>query len=116
MGHVDAVVLRSGALLAVAAAAAVAFAADWDSPVRTVLGLGFLLFVPGLAIAEMLAIRDPLNRLALATGASLAVETVAGLALLYAGAFSEGRTLAIVLAVTVGSIAVALRRHRRAAV
>ena len=46
--------------------------------------LGFLLIAPGLALTEMLAIREPIQRLALATAGSLALETVVAVTLLYA--------------------------------
>jgi uncharacterized membrane protein len=76
--------------------------------------LAFLLFVPGLAFAQMLDVREPLRQLALATGVSLAVETLVGLALLYAGVFTTERTMIIVLALTVIAVLVSvLRAHGR---
>jgi uncharacterized membrane protein len=92
-----------------------AFAAiGWVSPLRVVAVLVFLLFGPGLAVAELLDVRDVAQRLAIATGVSLAVETLVGLALLYAGAFSAELTLAIVLALSALLLAVAwLRATRR---
>src|SRR5204862_2625770 len=65
--------LRATAVVLIRTAALLAVAADWHSPVRSVLALGFLLFAPGLALTEMLAIREPIQRLALATAGSLAV-------------------------------------------
>ncbi len=113
MSRVNAVVLRSGVLSVIAIGATVAFAAGWESPLRTVLVLIFLLFVPGLALVELLKVRDPLSQLALATGASLALETVAGVTLLYAGAFSAERTMAIVVALTLAALLVAMVRESR---
>lgn len=104
------VVLRSCAMLAVTSAAALAVAVDWDSPIRTALVLGFLLFVPGLALAALLGVEDPLHRWALATGVSLAVETAAGLGLLYAGWFSVDRVLAVVATITEAVLAVTFVR------
>jgi uncharacterized membrane protein len=60
-------------------------------------------------------VRDRVQRLAIATGVSLAVETLVGLALLYAGAYSPGLTFAIVLALTAVLLAAAFARGRRAA-
>ena len=109
----EAFALRPGALLLVTAGAAVCFVADWQSPIRAVIGLGFMLFVPGLAIAEMLGVSETLHRLAIATGASLATETVVALALLYAGVFTVGRAFAIVVALTLLAVLAALVRGYR---
>lgn len=114
MSQFNAVVLRSSALLAVGVGAAVAFALDWRSPLRTALALAFLLFVPGLAVAELLEVRSPLQRLALATGTSLALETVACLVLLYAGAFSVSRALAAVVGITTLVVVATVVRAARA--
>lgn len=115
MRLVNPVVLRSAALLLVTCGTVGAFAANWESPVRTAVALAFLLFVPGLAVVEMLGVRETLHRWALATGVSLALETAAGLVLLYAGAFSPGRALSIVASVTIVAIGIALGRARRTA-
>jgi uncharacterized membrane protein len=108
--------LRLGVLLFFSVGAAVFLAADWQSPLRVVVGLGFMLFVPGLAIAEMLGISDPLHRLAIATSASLAVETLVGLALLYAGLFTVERAFVIIYALSLLAVCVALLRAYRARV
>jgi hypothetical protein len=100
------------AILLVTAASTLAVALDWRSPLRTVLALGFLLFVPGLALAELLVIREPVQRLAIATGASLGVETVLAATLIYARAFSLGLTLSLLAGLTVGALAVAVVRAR----
>jgi uncharacterized membrane protein len=103
-------VLRICAMLAVTSGTAFAVALDWDSPIRTTLALGFMLFVPGLALTALLGVTDTLQRWALATAVSLAVETATGLVLLYAGGFSPDRVLAIVVALTVAALAVTLIR------
>jgi uncharacterized membrane protein len=108
------VLLHSGGILLVGGAAAAVFVVDWHSPVRVVLALAFLLFGPGLALGELLDVREPVQRLALATGASLALETLVGLALLYAGAYSAGLTFAIVLALSGAILAGAVVRTVRA--
>jgi hypothetical protein len=85
----------------VGVACAATVATGWHSPVRVALAIGFLLFGPGLALAELLDVRDPFTRLAVATGASLAVDTIVALILVYAGAFSTLLALVLLLLVTV---------------
>lgn len=99
-------------LALVSAACAAAFAADWQSPLRVALSLAFLLFVPGLAIADLLGVTDHLERLAIATGASLALETLVAVALIYAGVFSGGLALGIVVGVTLVAAAGGVLRAR----
>lgn len=103
------VITAAGSLLAAGACVAV-FAADLQGPVRTVVALGFLLFVPGLALAELLPVRGPAQRLAIATGASLGLETVIAVTLIYAGVYSTGLALAIVVGVTLTAVLAALVR------
>jgi uncharacterized membrane protein len=107
------VLLHSGAILVLGGAAGIVFASGWHSPVRVVLTLGFLLFCPGLALAELLGVRDPVQRVAVATGASLALETLVGVALLYAGAYSAALAFMIVLALCAATLAAAIVRTLR---
>ena len=102
--------LSSGAVLLLTGATVLCFAAGWHSPVRTGIALAFLLLAPGWALTDLLAVRDPLRQLALATSASLAIETLASLALLYAGAFSTVNGLAAVAALTILAVTVTLVR------
>jgi len=102
--------MRMVALLAWSLAAAAAYAADWESPIRVVLVLTFVLFVPGLVLGEVLNLRDAVQRLAIAVGASLALETLIAVALYYAGAFSAGRLYGAVLALTLAAMAVVVVR------
>lgn len=106
---VDTLRLLGIALAALAAMAAIA--ADWESPARVALTLAFVLFVPGLALAELLEIRDPLQRLAIATSASLAIETLLVLALLYAGLFSTEAASAVVTGLTCVALLAVVRRR-----
>jgi uncharacterized membrane protein len=108
------VAARSLALLAATAVCAVAIAVDWHSPARTVIALGFLLFVPGLAFAELLEIRDHVQRIAIATAGSLAFETLLAVTLVYVRHFSIDLMLVVLYGVTAGVIAVALIRATRA--
>jgi uncharacterized membrane protein len=103
--------LDAAAALAAGVLAGVLIALGWDSPVRVALALAFLLFGPGLAVAELLGVSDGALRLAVATGFSLALETLVGLALLYAGAYTAGLTFSIALAFAVVVFALALARR-----
>jgi uncharacterized membrane protein len=83
---------------------------DWHSPIRVAVTLLFLLFVPGLALAELARVRDGLERLAIGIGASLAAETLIAVAFLYGGIFTAGRVFATVAAATVVFTALAAIR------
>jgi hypothetical protein len=106
--------LRLIGLFLLTDAATVAFVAGWEPPIRVALVLTFLLFVPGLALTDALEIRDPVQQLALGPPASLALETLVSVALLYAGSFSAERAFAIVAALTLAALAVASLRAWRA--
>ena len=108
------VAARSLALLAATAACAIAIDVDWHSPVRTVVALGFLLFVPGLALAELLEIRDHVQRITIATAGSLAFETLLAVTLVYVHDFSIHLMLGVLYGVTAGVVAVAFIRSARA--
>lgn len=88
----------------------IAFAADVGGPLRTVLALGFLLFVPGLVLAELLPVRGPAQRFAIATGASIGMETLIGVTLIYADIYSTGLALGIVVGVTLVALVAAVVR------
>ncbi|MGN6168729.1 MAG: hypothetical protein ACTHQQ_11240, partial [Solirubrobacteraceae bacterium] len=79
---------RAAIIVALTAGCITAVATGWVSPVRVVLALGFLLLCPGLAFAEVLEIRDLPQRLTIAIGVSLALDTLLSLLLVYVGAFS----------------------------
>ena len=98
LAHHDVVRLVAIAVFAIATLLAVT--GDWDSPIRVALTIAFLLFGPGLALAELLEIDDPVRRLALATGASLALETLIATALLYAEVFSAAAVCGIIVGLT----------------
>jgi hypothetical protein len=108
------VVLRSAVVVVLGAGCAVMFAVGWSSPIRIALAVGFLLVGPGLAIAELLEIHDVALRVAIATGASLALETIVAVPLIYAGAYSATGAFAVVLAITAGASAAAVARAARA--
>jgi uncharacterized membrane protein len=87
--------------------------ADWQSPVRVAITVAFLLFLPGLALAELARVADGLERLVVGIGASLALETLVAVAFLYGGAFTPGRVFAAVAASTGAIAAVAAFRDPR---
>ncbi len=91
-------------MLLVTLACVACYWADWHSPMRVAITLIFLLFVPGLALAELARVADGLERLAIAIGASIAAEALVAVAFLYAGVFSAGRVFAAV-AVSTGACA-----------
>ena len=101
---------RPAIIVALTAGCAIAVLTGWASPVRVVFALGFLLFCPGLALAEVLEIRDLALRIAIATGASLALDALLSLGLIYAGAFSVTLVVAILAAVTLATLGAALVR------
>lgn len=107
------VALRAAVILLITAGCAVSVATAWISPVRVAFSLAFLLFGPGLALTELLQIRDIAQRFAIATPVSLGLETLLALTLVYAGAFSIRLAIAILATFTVVTLAVALVRIRR---
>jgi hypothetical protein len=88
-------------------------AAVSNSPIRAVLSLSFLLFGPGLALAELLKIRDLAQRVAIATAASLSSGTLVAVALVYAHAFTLSLAIGILAALTVSAVVVAVLQARR---
>jgi uncharacterized membrane protein len=110
---------RWAALVVVLAAAAMALTlADVHSPARAAIVLAFVLVAPGLAIVRPIGMRDPMVELMLAVAVSVALDTLAASAILYAGAWSPNLILAVVAAITLAATAVGLlverRRERRA--
>jgi uncharacterized membrane protein len=108
---------RASLIAAVTAGCTVAVVTGWASPVRAALAVIFLLFCPGLALAEVLEIHDLGQRIAIATGASLALDTLLSLSLIYAGAFSLTLAIAILAGMTLVALCAglvrALSRSRR---
>jgi uncharacterized membrane protein len=101
---------RAALILALTAGCIASVASGWVSPVRVVLALGFLLLCPGLALAELLDVRDLAQRLAIAIAASLALDTLLSLLLVYAGAFSIPVIVSILAALTLTALCAALVR------
>jgi hypothetical protein len=112
VGPIGRVPVDAASALGAGVLAGALIALGWDSPLRVVLALGFLLFGPGLAVAELLAVSDPAQRLTVATAVSLSLDTAVGLALLYAGAYSADLTFTVVLVLSAVLLGVAVLRRR----
>lgn len=106
---------RVAIALMVTAGCVVAVTTGWVSPVRAVLALAFLLFCPGLALAELLEIDDVAQLLTIAIAGSLALDTLLALVLVYSGAFSAPLAVDILAAVTVAALITAVLRAARRA-
>jgi hypothetical protein len=102
--------VRVGAIAAVGALAGLTIALGWESPVRAGLVFVFMLFGPGLAVGELLQVRDPVQQLALAAGISFGIDTLIALVLLYAGVLSGGLAFAIAYAITLAALAASVVR------
>ena len=100
-------------VLAVAAGCAVAYAADWQSPVRVILALAFMLACPGLAVVELLRVREPVVQLAIVPATSIATGTLVALVLVNAHWFTPGRVLLCLEVITVGLLLIAIARDAR---
>jgi uncharacterized membrane protein len=97
-------------LVALSAVCAAVVAAGWHSPVRVVVAIAFVLIVPGLAAAELLDIHELMQKLSVATAASLSIDALVAMILLYARLWSIGRALAILIALTMLMLAGAAAR------
>ncbi len=106
------VLLRRSAILVLALGCPLAFALAWDSPVRVALALTFVLFGPGLAIAELLDLRDVALRMTIACGSSIALATLVAVVLVYAGLFSPRLALGVLAGISVAAVLVAIARDR----
>jgi hypothetical protein len=100
-------------LLGFTAVAAGTYSTDWHSPVRVGITTLFLLFLPGLALAELAPLTQPVERLVVGIGASLAIETLLAVAFLYGGFFTPGRVFVVLLVATALFTGVAAIRTRQ---
>ena len=96
--------------LGVSTAAAAYAAFDLASPLRVLVILAFLLLVPGTAIIRLLRLDELAAEVALATGLSVSLAGMVAGVLLYAGAWSPGATLAILICVTLAAVGVELEQ------
>jgi hypothetical protein len=79
-------------------------------PLRPVLAFWFLLVCPGMAFVRLLGLSDSLAECALAVALSLALDTLVGEALLFAGAWSPAWGLAALVALSIGGAAIQVGR------
>lgn len=70
------------------------------TPLRPIVTLGFLAVGPGLAIVRLLRIGDFLTEIVLSVAFSLALSTLVAGTMLYAGLWSPGWSLGLLLAVS----------------
>ena len=71
------------------------------SPTRIFITLSFLLVCPGLAFTWRLMIKNPLFELVLATGLSIAIDTVVAAIMIYAHSWSLEWSLVIIVCLTI---------------
>jgi len=88
-------------------------ALDLDSPLRTAVTIAFLAFGPGLAIAGLLALRDPVEQISIAIGASFAIETLVAITLFYLEVYSYELAFGIVAGITIAALAAGVLRAVR---
>jgi uncharacterized membrane protein len=107
--------LRMLGVAALTLLAVILVVSGWHSRLRAFSVLLFFLFCPGLAIAELLRLRDGVEQIAMAVGVSLGLETIVSIVLLYAGAFTANLAFGIMAGVTVAAMAAVVVRERRPA-
>lgn len=105
---------RAGVLAVLTAGCSLAASTGWHSPVRVVLAVVFLLFVPGWAVADLLAVADILYGVIIAVSLSLALDTIVSLTLLYVHAWSLRWATAILVVLTLCALLGACVRTWRA--
>jgi hypothetical protein len=99
------------AIVVTAGSLSVLVAAGVHSPLRVVLALGFLLVCPGLAVLSLVGLPGAWDRYSAAIALSIALDTVVAGARIYAGAWSSGGALAILVAITLTATAANLVRR-----
>lgn len=78
---------------------------DWQSPLRLIIALWFMVVCPGMALVRVFGLRLPVSSWTLAIAFSLAIDSTVGIALLYSGNWSWQTGLIILGSITVaGSI------------
>jgi hypothetical protein len=99
-------IMLSAALVGVLAVGGV------GSPFRPIATLGFLAVCPGMAIIRLLQLEDVLTELTLAVAFSIALDSLVAGTMLYAGWWSPGWALGLLLGVSVIGAACQLRPAR----
>lgn len=85
-----------------------------ESPIRSAIILGFVLFCPGMVIVRWLRLHDVLAEIAIAVGVSLAMCTITGTVMIYVGRWNPQAGIGFLLIFTlVGTlIAAPIQKHR----
>ena len=73
---------------------------DWQSPLRPLITLWFMIICPGMALLRVFRLRLAAAGWTLAIAFSLALDTAIGIALLYSGHWSWQTGLIILVAIT----------------
>ena len=95
------------------AVVAVGLAVDVDSPLRPLISVWFLTVCPGAAWVRLMGIDDGAVRWTIAIAASLSLELLIALGMVYTGWWSIGWGFGIVAAVTVAGAVMDLVRVRQ---
>jgi hypothetical protein len=99
-------------VLALCALTAVFVLMDLDSPLRVVVGAAFLCFAPGLPFVRLAGVTAPAALIALTIAASLALDGLVAIAVLYANLWSPMLVLIVLMLVTMVGCAVCWMRLR----
>ena len=101
-------------LLSSLASVGVTFA-DWQSPIRALLILWFIVICPGMGLVRLLRLHDPLAEFMFAIGLSIALATIVASAILYADLWSPPLILAILATISIAGafVQLLLPRHPR---
>ncbi|MDQ2651788.1 MAG: aminoglycoside phosphotransferase family protein [Chloroflexota bacterium] len=77
--------------------------ADFGSPLRPLVALWFLGFCPGMAVVQLLAIRNRLGEIMLAIALSVTMATLTALAMIYANVWSPQLGVGLLAAMTLAA-------------
>jgi hypothetical protein len=97
---------RSAALIGLAVLMPLLAAIQPVQPIRALAAASVLMLLPGIAVARLLRLGDPILSLVVAPSVSLALTVLTSTALMYAGIWSWQLTLALLGAVTAAVAAV----------
>jgi uncharacterized membrane protein len=102
-------------LLAIAEATELIVFSEGTGPIRLIVGLAFVLLVPGLALTRLLRLpADLLTFTTLAIALSAAIDSTIALILLYAGIWSVQLALTVLTVITAAIVAIDLPPVRAA--
>lgn len=82
--------------------------ADIGSPLRPLVALWFLGFCPGMAVVQLLAIRNRLGEVMLAIALSVALATLTAMAMIYANVWSPQLGVGVLAAITLAAVGLPL--------